>query len=212
MNRILVTSILLALLSATAACQRTSKPTRPDRNAGFKIPDTSKREYYKGSPQMQAALQTQIEALQGAELKDQVVAMNRILSHGEPAAFMLEKSLKHASPEVRAMSAYGLGLRRDPRALNALATVVDDPSDKVRFEAATAMVRLGDRRGAPTLVSGLSNPDPLVRNRSIRILESVTGETFGYAADDEPGERNAAIARWRAWIDASNARARAPKP
>ncbi len=215
MPRHLLTTFLIFLACIAVSCKQNATPPKkklPGRNEGFKIDDPTKRAYYEGSPEMRASLTKQIESLPGTPLKGQVVKMNRILSYGEPAAVVLEQSLRHSNAEVRAMSAYGLGLRRDPRALDQLATVVNDPDEAVRFEAATAMVRLGDRRGAPTLVRGLGSSDARVRTRSIGILKSVTGETFGYKADDEPTERAAAMARWQAWMNAPNARARASNP
>jgi len=207
------TVLILAVLAAVGCKQAPAKKQPlPKQSEGYKIKDPAARPYYKGSPQMRAAVQAQIQALPGKTMKDKVLLMNRILSYGEPAAVLLEKSLHDGNAEVRMMSAYGLGLRQDPRALDPLARVLNDRDDAVRFEAATAMVRLGDRRGAPVLVRGLEHPDARVRTRSIGVLKSVTGETFGYSTDDDPSERNAAIARWRAWANADNARGGAKNP
>ena len=103
-------------------------------------------------------------------------------------------------PRAALMSAYVLGMVKDPRSLAALQQATLSKNRLLRFEAATAMVRMGDRRGLSTLIEGLEDRDPLVRARCILVLHERTGETMEYKADDAPGERAAAVARWRAWL------------
>lgn len=63
---------------------------------------------------------------------------------------------------------------------------------------------LGDRRPSaeviPALVARLDDPDPVVRLAAHEELKERTGQDFGYAPWEEAPERQAAVARWRAWL------------
>jgi HEAT repeat protein len=98
------------------------------------------------------------------------------------------------------MAAYVLGVIKDPRSLDALHVAATGGAERLRFEAATSMLRMDDRRGLPPMIDGLESPDALVRARAILVLEENTGATMGYRADDRPADRAAAVARWRAWL------------
>jgi hypothetical protein len=129
----------------------------------------------------------------------------KVIAFGPDAVPQVAANLDSGVHGVPVMAAYVLGKLEDPRALDALyqATFSKDPA--VRYEAATSMVRMGDRRGLPVLIEGLEDRDPLVRARAIIVLYERTGETKDYKADDRPQERSAAVARWRAWYQATGA-------
>lgn len=48
----------------------------------------------------------------------------------------------------------------------------------------------------PDLISSLDSDDPAVRLFSIKALEEITGERYGYSAYDPPQNRSVAIDRW----------------
>lgn len=75
----------------------------------------------------------------------------------------LLQALADKDPEVRGSAAAGLGEapRDAPRAAeipDALAALLDDPHPEPRFEAATVLSRLGDRRALPALHLFLTDP------------------------------------------------------
>ncbi len=165
------------------------------------------RPYYEGPPGMAARIEALLTESVTADDKQRLELGRRIIAHGEPALPVLLRGLDGPEPERRRFSAYLLGLTRDPRPLLDLDVLRSDPDEELRFEAATAIIRIGDRRGFTTLIDGLEHSDPMLRRRSIGMLRSATGETFGYRHDDHADERRAAVARWRAWA----ARQPAPK-
>jgi HEAT repeat protein len=99
------------------------------------------------------------------------------------------------------MAAYTLGFMNDRRAVEPLARAVNDPVADVRYDAAAALLRLGDDRGFAPLIAGLEDADPRLRARSLGNLHAAVGETFGFEADGDPLERSAAVARWRGWLE-----------
>lgn len=123
----------------------------------------------------------------------------KLIAFGPGAVPQVAANLDSGVERVPVMAAFVLGKLEDPRALDALAQATTSADSALRYEAATSMLRMGDRRGLPVLIDGLEDRDPLVRARAILVLADRTGGTKGYKADDRPAERSAAIARWRAW-------------
>jgi len=124
----------------------------------------------------------------------------KLIGYGSAGVPQVAANLESNVERVPLMAAYVLGKIEDPRSLDALARAARGPNAGLRYEAATSMVRMGDRRGLPVLINGLDDRDPLVRARAIIVLYERTGETMDYKADDSPGERSAAVGRWRAWF------------
>lgn len=167
-----------------------------------RTPDCDPRPFYAGTPETQAAIDATFARLPDAKGAERLQLAERLMAHGEPALPRLMALLEHEQVEMRLLAAWLLGRWKDPRTLDALDRAQADRHEGVRFEAATALVRAGDARGMRTLVDGLVHSDPRIRSRSIDVLAQVTGERFGYRADDHPHERRAAVARWTAWLDA----------
>lgn len=210
-HRRLVRPIALAcaVLLLTACCQHS--PKRPARKADGFPTDAAEaaedcrtipkdRPYYKATPQIQQDIHDLMSRVPAARPDEFNILARKIAVYGEPAVPVLVGTLREQREErVHIMAAYVLGMLKDPRSLSALHEATFHPSESVRFEAATSMLRMHDRRGLTTMIAGLEHPDPLVRARSILVLEERTGETFGYKADARPGDRAAAVSRWRAW-------------
>jgi hypothetical protein len=195
--------VLLAVCAAgmLVACQNDGRDVTDDPPpiAPSGIERVEDRPYYEGPPGMAARIEDLLTQSITADEKERLGLGRRIIAHGEPALPVLLRGLEGPEPERRRFSAYLLGLTRDPRPLRELDALRGDPDEELRFEAATAMIRIGDRRGFTTLIDGLGHGDPLLRRRSIGMLRAATGETFGYRHDDHADERRAAVARWRAW-------------
>ncbi|MDJ0974292.1 MAG: HEAT repeat domain-containing protein [Planctomycetota bacterium] len=169
---------------------------------GDPAPDVSPRSFRDGTPATQAAIDEVLVALPGTRGAERLQLAERLMGYGEPVLPRLIELLEHEDEDMRLLAAWLLGRWKDPRTLDALDRAQADRHEGVRFEAATALVRAGDARGMRTLVDGLVHSDPRIRSRSINVLEQVTGERFGYRADDHPHERRAAVARWTSWLEA----------
>ena len=193
-----ITVLTIGLCALTAACSGRQKP--PEDASRLKPRPQGDRPYYQGTRQQQQDIAKLIERLSDPNPRTRYETVSKISRYGEPAIPQLVGALKHSDPDIRTTAAFGLGMMKDPRAYDALAAALGDPSEQVRFEAATALVRNRDGRGLSLLVNGLESEDPRVRMQCIRILKKNTGETFDYKPDGRPEDRAAAVARWRAWI------------
>jgi hypothetical protein len=158
------------------------------------------RPFYRGTPAVQQDVRDLFARVRDLPAREWNGVASELISYGEPAVPQMIANLDSEILDVQVMSAYCLGMIGDPRALPALSRASASPKEKLRYEAATAMLRLGDRRGFPIMIDGLADRDPLVRARAILVLKDRTGQTFGYKADDKPADRAAAVARWRAWL------------
>ncbi|MDJ0521996.1 MAG: HEAT repeat domain-containing protein [Planctomycetota bacterium] len=193
----------LALVGALlAGCQSDPEPPSADRlkPPPEEVAREGDRPYYRGTPRMQQDIRDLMGRVPNASHRQWADIARKLTAFGEPAVPQLIANLNSCDTEVQLMSAYVLGMIKDPRSLDALQRATVGRMPAVRYEAATAMLRMGDRRGLLTMVDALESPDPLVRARAILVLRENTGETFDYKADDVPGERAAAVARWRAWM------------
>lgn len=173
-------------------------PVAPDR--ANTAPVAEDRPYYEATPEIRAELERLFDAtVAEQDPTERVKSARRFLAGGPAAVPVLVDALDRRGATDRATAAWLLGLAGDPRPLSRLDRARGDPDATVRFEAASAMLRLGDRRGVHTLVGGLEDADPRVREQSITMLRRLVGEDFGFRADDHADNRRAAVARWRAY-------------
>lgn len=202
MKRELAWLLLLSAALPLAACRTggvpTPLPAPPPTPSG--LPESPKP-FYDGTPVMQGRVAREIARFESEDLKQRLEAASQLGRLGEPAANPLLRTLaEHPSGRTRGMAAYTLGFLQDHRTLDPLARALSDPDPEVRSEAATALARNGDDRGLATLIAGLEDSDPRVRVRSIAVLQGTVGESLGYAPDDDPLDRQAAVARWKGWL------------
>ena len=116
-------------------------------------------------------------------------------------AAALRTALKSQNVEVRVAAAGALAKAAGAKAAEDLYALTDDPKEKVQVAAARALANVGDRRSLTALVGLLSAEDVNVRVTASVTLHALTGKEFGYAAYETPSKREAAIAKWKAWVD-----------
>jgi HEAT repeat protein len=199
-GRLLAALVAVAALSACRTGRGKADPTAtglPSTPAG-----EGEQPWFAGTPKMQAEIRDLVARIQGADDKRRVEIARRLAEIGEPSVpVLVETVVHHHDPVTRGIAAYVLGFMRDARALTAIRQALADPDPVVRLEASAAALRLGDDHGLEAMVAGLEDPDPRIRLRCIMVLRDTVGDTFGYRADDDPLDRSAAVARWRAWLE-----------
>lgn len=188
--------LLLLSLTASACCKKPCGP--PPRAEGIPTAKAA-RKYNQGTQQQQQAIAELIARIPGSQAAERIEIGRLIVAFGEPAIPQLVGALGHTSTDTRSTAAWCLGFLGDPRAADALYGATMDCDKFVRLEAASSLLKLQDRRGLDAIVRGLDDGDPRVRAKCITLLESMTGETFGYRADQGLTDRQASVARWRAW-------------
>jgi hypothetical protein len=113
---------------------------------------------------------------------------------------VLRRALDSDDEEIRLAATVGLTGALPPGEIGQLRELLDDDDDRVALEAARGIGNRGDRAALPALVRLLDSDDPQVRGRSAAMLQSVSGESLGYAAYFDRERRAEAVARWRTWL------------
>jgi HEAT repeat protein len=73
------------------------------------------------------------------------------------------------------------------------------PEGTLRLEYARALALLGDWSEVSVLVEALASENVVVRGSALKALRDATGETRGFHPQGSPGDRAAAVDRWRLW-------------
>lgn len=77
----------------------------------------------------------------------------------------------------------------------------DSPEPAARNAAIVEAARKSDQSTVPDLVRMLDSDDPATRQLAIQTLEQLTGQRLGYDPTDTLTMREAAISRWRAYVN-----------
>ncbi len=163
-----------------------------------------------------AAVPALLEALEQAGDGDiRRRAAQGLAEIGDPGtADALAAASTDADPEVRGQAALGLARIGDPRALEALVRTIDDLADPLHYPytgAVYALIDLGPP-SLPAVAPLLSAEAPATRQRAFAVVQSVVsaldGTDWGALWDElgrydpagDDAAREAAAARWAAWI------------
>ena len=95
----------------------------------------------------------------------------------------LIRQLNAEEPEIRYQSARALGRIGDRTVAADLISVLDDPSNLVRFNAAAALANMDDDEGIRFLFEPLRNDDPTLRLNAVRFLTEVQRQTGAVEKD-----------------------------
>jgi HEAT repeat protein len=139
----------------------------------------------------------ELRYLRGQEL---LQSMSRLVALGEQASPQIRANLKSDDWLTRASLAWVMGASGDRRYIPDIRGMLDDKWPSVRYEAAAALVELGDSAGFATLVDGLSDGDIRNRYKCFESLKRATNQDFGYQHDGSPESRDLAVARWKTWL------------
>lgn len=179
--------LFVLALSALAACQTTSS-TEEGVGTG------------QGNAIVQSEIDRRIGELRYLHGNDLLQSMTRLVSLGDAAAPSIRKGAKSDDWLTRSSLAWVMGASSDRRFIPDLREMLDDKVVGVRYEAASALVELGDGAGFPVLVDGLSDGDIRNRYKCFESLRRATGQDFGYQHDAEPAARQDSVARWKDWL------------
>jgi len=183
-RRLLVPCCLVLL----AACQSTSQ-----KDGGV---DTGRRNGI-----IDAEIDRRIAELRFQHGTDLLETMQRLSTMGEAAMPKIRAGAKSDDWLTRASLAWVMGATADRRYVGDLREMLADSVVGVRYEAAAALVELGDSAGFDVLVAGLGDGDIRNRYKCFESLKRATGQDFGYRHDAAPDARRAAVTRWLDWLE-----------
>lgn len=99
---------------------------------------------------------------------------------------------------VRMAAVYAVAQGNNPVLVRPLSgALTQDPDSRVRSAAAKSLGQMRAFDGMNSLIAGLDDPDPFVRQCSIESVQKVLGVHYAYKADDPRDKRLAIIAQIR---------------
>lgn len=182
--------IVLLLLAGLVACS-SSKSRRSDPAGEFAdLP----------SPVARAKLQARIDNIKYQRGVILIANLERIAAYGEAAIPTCLENIDSEEPMTRMGCVWVLGRIGDIRTIPHIEPLLEDETEYVRYEAASALGNMGDRQGYPVLVQGLSSERIDFRYRCIEALKDFTGRDFGYKHNESPEVRQVSVQQWEAWL------------
>jgi hypothetical protein len=185
--------LFVVAMTALAACQTTSSEEGVDTGQSNAI--------------VQSEIDRRIGELRYQHGSELLQSMERLVALGDAAAPAIRNGSRSDDWLTRSSLAWVMGASSDRRFIPDLRAMLDDRDTRVRYEAAAALVELGDPAGFTVLVDGLSDGDIRNRYKCFESLRRATGQDFGYQHDSEPAARQDSVVRWKDWLSGLRASA-----
>ena len=108
-------------------------------------------------------IQKHIAALNNSDQSLTLKAKNSLIRFGSKAVEPLLSALSHPNPAVRFRVVWVLGISKDPRAFDAICSLLKDEDERVRYDATIVLGHHGDERAITLLWDLVENRvDPLL--------------------------------------------------
>jgi hypothetical protein len=127
-----------------------------------------------------------VRAYESSYFSERLIAVRKYseiasLTGEDGTSRLLEIGKNERDPYITALAIWKLGTFRRPELSETFARYLAPSHPDVQFESARALARIGDRRGAETLVLSLHSSSYPKRRQAFLSLQILTnGETFGY--------------------------------
>jgi hypothetical protein len=183
--------VLLLVSFALTGCVSVSDEPEPERAEGKPIQGNVARAH--------ESVDRAIERMKYQQGKELLGTMQQIIAMKELAKEPVVASLSEVDDRTRANLIYVLGYIGGNDAHDVIASHLGDASEGVRFEAAAALMGMGDWSAVPVLLHFMDSENRHLRYKAHQSLVQGTKQDFGYVFDGEDGERSAGLTRWKNW-------------
>lgn len=182
--------IPLLLLSACVTTDRDGNPVAEEKER----PEKQSR-----LERAHAQVNSRIDRMKYQYGKALLRTMQELIGLKELAFAPITKALPNVDSRTRANLVYVLGFLGGNEAHQIIVSHLKDQSEVVRYEAAAALMTLGDLSAVPVLITFMDSDNRRLRFKAHEVLRSTTRQDFGYDFNAEHDGRAKAIARWRSW-------------
>jgi hypothetical protein len=179
--------IALFALFQTACVTEDGRAPRPEESAKGPV------EYAQDS------IRYRIERLPTLRGRDLLQEIERLIAARELALEPIRSALPEADARTQANLLYVLGYIQSPESHAAVLPYLRSPDESVRYEAAAALMQLGDLSAAPALIAFLESEDRRLRYKAFECLKAATHQDFGFEFQADADARAAAVMRWKRW-------------
>jgi hypothetical protein len=173
--------------------------------------------------------ETRVSLLAANTLDRMLLAKDERTAAAHDAVGILKAALEHGTEEEKERAVRAAECVHDGKLVEPLIELVDDRNKDLAESALRSLLELtkqdfgnnprkwriwhkehGGRRRMEWLVDSLGHKERDLRQSAQRELNQITGEYLGYYHDAPQKERDAAVARWRAWWEANKSRPELP--
>lgn len=133
-----------------------------------------------------------------------VGGMDRLFELAEKGPALLpyiEGYMDDPDPDVRMLAAMAVKAMHHPACLPVFHRMTRSEDTMIRVMGLDGLGETVQMAVFPILVQGLRDPEEKVRYRCARVLEELTGETFGYRPEQTSEEREEPTAKWETWLE-----------
>lgn len=125
--------------------------------------------------------------------------LQALIGYKELARGPILEVIDEKDPRTQANLLYVLGYIGGADVYPVLSRYVSDSDPVVRYEAAAALLNMGDWSGIPVLIEFMDSPDRRMRYKAESVLKATTKKDFGYSFNAPPPERERAVGMWKSW-------------
>ena len=161
--------------------------------------DVSKDDVQGPLERAQASVRRNLKRLPNLYGQHLLRAMQAIISYEDLAVDPILEVMDDADERTLSNLIYILGFVGGDKAHAAVLPHLASENQGVRFEAAAALVNLGDYSGIPVLLAFMASKDRRLRFKASEVIKEVVKDDMGYLFDAPPPEREKALARLHRW-------------
>lgn len=151
--------------------------------------------------QAHKAVTERIERMRFEYGKELLASVQALISLRELAKAPILEALPTTDARTRANLIYVLGYIGGPEAHASVRRHSADSDMAVRYEAAAALMQMGDWSSIPVLISFMESPDRRIRYKAFQVLRERTEQDFGYEFNAPEVQRAESVNRWKSWWD-----------
>lgn len=194
-----------ACSSSTKQSTHAATPSPTSRAAGAERSDEGGDDWLEPSPQLASQIEVrshEVEVI--STLEDFVRLSDWFQNVGEPAYPKLLDMAQSRSRRSKEFALSVISAMADPRLLKPFKEQVMLPARENanhRYEYARALLRMGDLQGAPILIEGLEDDEPMKRQLAYKALVRSTRNEIPFDANAPAEERVEAVTAWRDWYE-----------
>ena len=163
----------------------------------------AEREDRSGKPsrleRVQEQVNSRIERLKYEHGKELLATLQELIALERLAIAPIGQALETADSRTRAHLIYVLGFIGGGEARQLVVARLSDQSEIVRYEAAAALMQIGDWSAVPVLIAFMDSDSRRLRYKAHEILRLKTKQDYGYDFNAEAASRNEAIQQWKSW-------------
>lgn len=161
--------------------------------------ETADRDLPTPVEKAQSTVERRIQQMRYQQGRDLLATIQSIVAMKDLAREPVLAALPESDDRTRANLIYILGYLGGTGVHQTVSKYLRHGHAGVRYEAAAALLHMGDWSTVPVLINFMDSEDRLLRYKAFQALSEGTRQDFGYDFRAPDSEREQALGRWRSW-------------